>query len=387
MIASKVSRRAAAGIEGRFMSDPKRARGRTAAAVLFASLLIADTAAAQAPDERIEAHLANARRLAADDLSFTFDFFCVAGNARPNNFSAPPLTPVKLFDNLYAAGNSETVVYAITTSDGIVLIDSGTAAEVETVLVPGLVALGLDPADVKLVLLGHGHSDHYGGASYFQSRGARVGTTEADWATIAQAAASGRPGDTPAPTRDLVLREGEPIVQGDTTIDAVAIPGHTPGALAFIFPVVDGRTRHVAGLFGGTVLATQYTPAPGLVQYIESIAHYLEVAAARGVDVEIQNHPIFDNTPARLSASGASSRSACRRTSFARLPGEDHDRQTESRLSHARVVRRKDRGAHGSCGARGARYRAGRRASLVRGRLSGRRDRPDRRQGRAVSLP
>jgi metallo-beta-lactamase class B len=220
---------------------------------------------------------------------------------------------VKLFDNLYAAGNSETVVYAITTSEGIVLIDSGTAAEVETVLVPGLIALGLDPADVKLVLLGHGHSDHYGGASYFQTRhGARVGTTEADWATIAQAAASGRPGDTPAPTRDLVLREGEPIVQGDTTINAVAIPGHTPGALGYIFPVFDGGTRHVAGLFGGTVLATQYTPAPGLVQYIDSIAHYLEVAADMGVDVEIQNHPIFDNTPARLAALAA------------RRPGEPH---------------------------------------------------------------
>ena len=304
------------------MQFPKRARA-AAAAALVASLLVADGAAAQAAgaagtpagsaDERIEAHLANARRLASDDLPFTFDFFCVPGNARPNNFSAPPLTPVKLFDNLYAAGNSETVVYAITTSEGIVLIDSGTAAEVETVLVPGLVALGLDPADVKLVLLGHGHSDHYGGASYFQTRhGARVGTTEADWATIAQAAASGRPGDTPAPSRDLVLREGEPIVLGDTTINAVAIPGHTPGALAFVFPVFDGGTRHVAGLFGGTVLASQYTPAPGLVQYIESIAHYLEVATRLGVDVEIQNHPIFDNTPARLAALAA------------RRPGQPH---------------------------------------------------------------
>ena len=304
------------------MQFPKRARA-AAAAALVVSLLVADGVAAQAAgaagtpagstDQRIEAHLATARRLAGDDLSFTFDFFCVAGNARPNNFSAPPLTPVKLFDNLYAAGNSETVVYAITTSEGIVLIDSGTAAEVEPVLVPGLIALGLDPADVKLVLLGHGHSDHYGGASYFQTRhGARVGTTEADWTTIAQGAASGRPGDTPAPSRDLVLREGEPIVLGDTTIDAVAIPGHTPGALAFVFPVFDGGTRHVAGLFGGTVLATQYTPAPGLVQYIESISHYREVAAMLGVDVEIQNHPIFDNTPARLAALAA------------RRPGEPH---------------------------------------------------------------
>src|SRR5690606_30579759 len=127
---------------------------------------------------------------------------------------------------------------------------AGVAAEVEPVLLPGFAALGLDPADVKLVLLAHGHSDHYGGASYFQTQyGARVGTTETDWKTIEDAVASGRPGTTPAPTRDLVVREGEPVVLGDTTITLVEVPGHTPGALAFIFPVWDGETRHVAGLF------------------------------------------------------------------------------------------------------------------------------------------
>jgi metallo-beta-lactamase class B len=257
-------------------------------------------------DSRIASHLENARRFAGTDLAAPFEFFCVPGNARPNDFSAPPLEPVRLFDNLYALGNSETVVYAITTSEGIVLIDAGVAAEVEPVLLPGLAELGLDPADIKLVLLGHGHSDHYGGASHFQSRyGARVGTTEADWDTIAEAVASGRPGNTPAPTRDLIVREGEPIVLGDTTITPVEIPGHTPGALAFIFTVRDGGARHVAGLFGGTVLATAYTPAPGLMQYIDSIAHFLDVAAREGVDVEVQNHPIFDDTPARLAALAA----------------------------------------------------------------------------------
>jgi metallo-beta-lactamase class B len=294
------------------MSDT-RANGRyvsvALAAIVVGAALAGRTAAQDAAtsDESAEAlaamHLENARRLAGSDIMAPFDFFCVPGNARPNDFSAPPLEPVQLFDNLYAAGNSETVVYAITTSAGIVLIDAGVAAEVESVLIPGLVELGLDPADVRLVLLGHGHSDHYGGASYFQTRyGAQVGTTEADWETIASAAASGRPGDTPAPSRDLVVSEGQPIVVGDTTITAVEVPGHTPGTLAFIFPVFDDGARHVAGLFGGTVLATAFTPAPGLVQYVDSIAHFLDAAAIAGVDVEIQNHPIFDDTSGRLTA-------------------------------------------------------------------------------------
>lgn len=256
-----------------------------------------------AEDAAIAEHIASARALAGTDVTAPFEFFCVPGNARPNDRSAPELEPVRIFDNLYAAGNSETVVHAITTSEGTILIDAGYGDRVETVLVPGLIALGLDPADVKYVLLGHGHGDHYGGAAYFQERyGTRVGTTAEDWETIAAGVASERPGAEPRPARDLILREGQPLVLGDTTVTPVAIPGHTPGSLAYIFPVFDGATRHVAGLFGGTVLAANFVSTPGLTQYVDSIAHYLTVAERMGVDVEVQNHPIFDDTPARIAA-------------------------------------------------------------------------------------
>jgi len=58
----------------------------------------------------------------------------------------------------------------------------------------------------------------------------------------------------------------------------------------------------VAGLFGGTVLASDRVPLEGLELYVESIDNFVDVAARMGVDVEIQNHPIFDATPARLDA-------------------------------------------------------------------------------------
>lgn len=247
-------------------------------------------------------HIEKARALAADDLTYTFDFFCTPGKARPNNFSAPALTPVQLFDNLYAVGNSETVVYAITTSAGIVLLDAGHPGDIESIVLPGLQSLGLDPADIRYVLLGHGHNDHYGGAALLQQRGARIGSTAADWTTITNEAPSQLFGEIAKPMQDLVLREGEAIVVGDTTITPVEIPGHTPGSLAFIFPVRDGASTHTAGMFGGTVLAAGFVPLPGLKQYLSSIAHYRDIAQQMGVDVEIQNHPIFDDTPGRLAA-------------------------------------------------------------------------------------
>lgn len=276
-----------------------------AAALLLASATGAQLPASAQPPATAEAHVAAARAFAGTDLAVPFDFFCVPGNARPNNFSAPALTPVKLFDNLYAVGNSETVVYALTTSEGIVLFDAGHPGDIETIVLPGLVSLGLDPADIKYVLLGHGHSDHYGGAAFLQANGARIGTTAADWDTLAAEAPSALFGEIAKPSRDLVLQEGAPLVVGDTTITVIEIPGHTPGSLAFIFPVRDGASSHVAGLFGGTVLAAGFVPLPGLRQYPASIAHYLEIAEQMQVDVEVQNHPIFDDTPARLAALAA----------------------------------------------------------------------------------
>lgn len=255
------------------------------------------------PSPEAQAHIDAARSLAGDDLAGTYEFFCVPGNARANNMSAPALTPVKLFDNLYAVGNSETVVYALTTSEGIVLFDAGMPAEMEGMVLPGLTALGLDPADIRYVLLAHGHVDHFGGSALVQERyGARVGSTAADWDLIAQNAPNQQGTPPPKPQRDLVLSEAEPLVVGDTTINFIEVPGHTPGSLAFIFPVSDGGTPHVAGLFGGTALTFGFIQTPALTNYVDSIAHYRDVAKRLQVDVEIQNHPLFDATPERLAA-------------------------------------------------------------------------------------
>ena len=250
------------------------------------------------------AHIEAAKKLAGTDVTAPFNFFCNLANVRANSGTAPELEPVKIFDNLYAAGNSETVVYAITTSEGIILIDSGYADRVETVLVPGLKKLGLDPANVKYVLVAHGHGDHFGGAAYFQERyGARVGLAAADWDVMypANRPAQANPNAVQPPKRDLVLEEGKPIRLGDATVTPVLTPGHTPGSMGFVFPVKDGGTTHIAGLFGGSMLTFDRVATPGFSQYLSSISHYLDVAKRMNVDVLVQNHPIFDDTPGRLA--------------------------------------------------------------------------------------
>jgi metallo-beta-lactamase class B len=246
------------------------------------------------------AHINAAKEVAGSDpfLANPYNFYCVAGNARAQNNNAPDLEPIRLFDNLYAVGNSETAVYALTSTAGTLLFDAGFENKAEA-LVAQLQKLNLAPASVKYILLGHGHADHFGGAKFFQEKyGTKVAAAGPDWELMNPNRGGARGA---IPSRDLVLAEGQPFQFGEITITPVAIPGHTPGSLAFIFPVKDkGRTR-MAGLFGGAVLTTGILTTDALKQYTQSVSHYLDTARKLNVEVEVQNHPIFDGMPERLA--------------------------------------------------------------------------------------
>ncbi len=250
------------------------------------------------------AHIDAAKKLAGDDpvLMKTWAFFCTV-----NDINAPqaPVEATKVFDNLYAipsSGIQVTTVWAITTPDGIILLDSGQEGRTQAIIAD-MQKLGLDPAKVKYILLGHGHGDHFAGAQYFQEHyGTRVGTTAADWDLIhpLNPPANGKENDN-RPNRDLVFKEGQDVTLGGETVHIVEIPGHTPGSVAFIFNVKENGVTHTAGLFGGTILGQAGITTEGLNQYLRSIDHYLEIAKKMNVDVEIQNHALFDDTPARIA--------------------------------------------------------------------------------------
>jgi metallo-beta-lactamase class B len=49
----------------------------------------------------------------------------------------------------------------------------------------------------------------------------------------------------PLPKHDAEVREGEPVVLGDLKVMPFAIPDHTPGSMAYIFPVKDNGRTHM----------------------------------------------------------------------------------------------------------------------------------------------
>jgi metallo-beta-lactamase class B len=274
---------------------------RITLAIALAASLSAQTPAKpdSPPDSRVvKEHLDKARAIAGTQWAPAYQFFCV--DPRANSNDDPPIEPSKIFDNVYAIGNTGTVAYAITTSDGIVLLDALAANQVDSVMLPGMRKLGLDPAQVKLVIVAHGHADHFGGSAYFQDRGAHVAMSAEDWDFIAPKPGAAAKGPA-LPKRDIALVEGQPVGLGEFKVTPVLIPGHTPGSMGFLFPVKDNGKTYIAAMFGGTMLtATRPTPEQ-FDQYLNSIAHFRAEAVKAGAEVEMQNHPLMDDFTGHLA--------------------------------------------------------------------------------------
>jgi metallo-beta-lactamase class B len=266
---------------------------------------LAGSAAAQSPAKpdspQVKTDIAKAEKAAGTMWAAEQRFFC--GRPMGNRPDDPVLQPAKLFDNVYVMGRTGTATYAITTSAGIILIDSGYQADVESILLDGFKKLGLDPAQIKTIVITHGHVDHFAGSPYLQEHyGSRVYISQPDWDLMERPpAGSGegkaKKGPPPAlPRHDMVMTEGQPIVLGDVKITPVFIPGHTPGSMGVIFPVKDNGKTHIAAMFGGTMMGSVLNGSMDeLEQYKKSIAHFKSETQKAKVDVELQNHPLYDN--------------------------------------------------------------------------------------------
>lgn len=278
------------------------------AAFTFATLVAGQTPPARNADAdppAIRQRLDALRNTAGSQWAETFDFFCAMNPTRANRADDPEIAPTRVFDNLAVIGRTSTAVWVVTTSTGLVLIDAGYGDQLDSVLLAGMKKLGLDPGRVTHVIVAHGHGDHFGGAPYFQQRGARVVMGAPDWDLVAAPPAAGR-GPAPAapaiapPRRDIAVTDGQTLTVGDVTFTFAMIPGHTPGSVGIVFPVRDGAATRMAGLFGGSILIPTRIPDDGLRQYMMSIEHWGDVTRAMKVEVEIQNHPMYDGFVPRL---------------------------------------------------------------------------------------
>lgn len=209
----------------------------------------------------------------------------------------------KVFDNLYFVGNGKMNVYAIDTSDGIILIDSmNNQAEVDQYILPNMKTVGLDPTRIKILILTHGHADHFGGSKYLVDRyHMRTYLSEADWAWAEKV--SQEPGYSRGmPTkRDMIIKDGDTIKLGDESIKAYLTPGHSPASTTLLIPVKDKGQPKLLALFGG-VENPLMLPATGRSYdaFDKSMDRLLPILEAAKVDGYLAGHSNYDDAPFKI---------------------------------------------------------------------------------------
>jgi metallo-beta-lactamase class B len=272
----------------------------------------ADAALAQTPPANpVDDYLARAKAAAAFDFTGTLVRVCVAPQTAPGPDVEPPpppardtwyTDPAKVFDNLYFVGTKIHSSWALTTSEGIILIDTLYDYASDEAIVGGLKKLGLDPASVKYVIISHGHGDHVGGAKLMQDRfGSHLVMGAPDWEMIEQSVhrfPNGRP------KRDMVGTDGQKITLGDTTVTLVATPGHTPGTLSMIFQVKDNGRPLTVAYNGGTAFNFP-NDVPHFDMYIASQRKMAKAAVDAGATVLMTNHSEFDNAVSKIKMMAA----------------------------------------------------------------------------------
>jgi metallo-beta-lactamase class B len=163
-----------------------------------------------------------------------------------------PEEAFRLVGNIYYVGAKNIASYLVTTPQGHILVDTGTT-EMTPVITANVEKLGFKMRDIKIMLSSHAHFDHVGGhAAMKKLTGARVMALKQDADALEAGKDLSPLGDEGwMPVKvDRVLKDGDTVALGGTTLRAVWAPGHTPGCTVWTTTVPDGGRNYSVAIFG-----------------------------------------------------------------------------------------------------------------------------------------
>lgn len=210
-------------------------------------------------------------------------------------FDRTTFEPMQIFDNLYYIGSISVAQFVISSSDGLIMIDSGWDEKDADYAAFSMKKLGLNPKDTKYILLTHGHSDHYGGAQFFKDKYCKhakiaMNIIDSNWDAVIP---KNGPFNGVQPKIDMQLTDKQHIKLGDADIYIILTPGHTPGCMSMIIPVTDHGEKHMVAIWGGTGTPESLEMT---YLYLSSVNYFSQFTAKYNVDVEMSAHGWVDNT-------------------------------------------------------------------------------------------
>lgn len=189
--------------------------------------------------------------------------------------------PHKIIGNLYYVGTRTLSSFLVVTPQGNILIDSTYERNVPTIE-KSVTQLGFKFSDIKILLGSHAHGDHQeGDALVKQLTGAQVMAMAEDVPAL-QAI---KPGGKEHPI-DKMLRDGESVTLGGTTLVAHLTPGHTRGCTTWTMDAQEGGKPY-------NVVINCSLRAPGVLMpaVVDEFNRSFKVVRSLPCDVPLGDHP------------------------------------------------------------------------------------------------
>ena len=131
--------------------------------------------------------------------------------------------------------------WIVRTAHGAVLVDAGLDATGAAILTE-LKAEDVEPGEVRAVLITHGHPDHYAAAGLFEKATIVAGAGDlamirgdkAHYSTFGKIIGAVMP-LPPAPRVVTVVHGNEQLEFDGARFKVVAVPGHTPGSVMYLY--------------------------------------------------------------------------------------------------------------------------------------------------------
>jgi metallo-beta-lactamase class B len=212
-----------------------------------------------------------------------------SGQARDWN---KPFPPHKVIGNVYFVGTGELGSFLIVTPQGNILINSDFETTVPF-LKANIEKLGFKVGDTRILLGSHAHGDHMeGDAMIKELTGAKVMVMEQDIPALKLM----KPGGKEHPI-DRILKDGDKVELGGTTLVAHLTAGHTKGCTSWTLKTKEGAKTYdviILGSIGwnpGYVLVNNKDYPQIADDYVRSFAKL----RAMHVDVFLASHGSFYN--------------------------------------------------------------------------------------------
>lgn len=228
----------------------------------------------------------------------------------PDKISKHPyllaVNPFQIKGNLYFVGTAQNSCHLIDTGKGLILLDVP-PIDLLPYVINNIWTLGFNPQDIRLIIVSHAHTDHYGSINAIRkitNASITISTIDAKdmqgkqdiYADFSQEFGPGNEEFVP----DFTLEDHQVIKMGNTEIHCVLIPGHTLGTMAHFWKCFDNDKTYKVGIYGGAGFITLQDSMLTRFHFPQSLRDdflaSIDKVWNEPVDIMLGNHPFHNDT-------------------------------------------------------------------------------------------